>query len=72
MILSEKQVESMDLGQGSLIDLMWTQDAEAVVPNDGSIPEPESWFPAPGGIRVFTWTTPVIRTSARDAALAAT
>ena len=80
MILSDQQVDSMDLGQGSLIDLMWTQDAEAVVPNDGSIPDPESWFPAPGGIRVFTWVkqpvgaTPPTETSGaevRDFGLAA-
>ncbi|MGE3328197.1 MAG: cupin domain-containing protein [Acidimicrobiia bacterium] len=55
IVVADEQVESMDLGQGSLIDLFWALDGEAVLPNDGSLPELSSWFPEPGGLRVFTW-----------------
>src|SRR5688500_1552726 len=71
VFLRDEHVSSMDRGDGSVVDLLWALDGEAVVPNDGSIDEIDTWDPAPGGIRVFTWVlgasprpdTPSVQTS---------
>lgn len=55
VFLSDELVDPRVLDDGTLVDLLWASDSEAVVPNDGTIDEVESWTPAPGGIRVFRW-----------------
>ncbi len=54
VILTDERVETIRAGAFAY-DSMWATDEPAVVPNDGSIPERPSFFPASGGTRVFTW-----------------
>ncbi|MGE0306835.1 MAG: cupin domain-containing protein [Acidimicrobiia bacterium] len=54
VIVSDEHVESLNLGRGSPVDLLWALEADPVVPNDGSIPELGQWFPEPGRMRVST------------------
>src|SRR5689334_3734737 len=55
VVLSDESVSSVNLGAGSLIDLMWALNEEPRVPNDGLIGDIRQWFPDVGGVRVFTW-----------------
>jgi mannose-6-phosphate isomerase-like protein (cupin superfamily) len=54
VIVKDEQVDSIQAG-GFSYDPMWAIDVDAVVPNDGSIPNRTDFFPAFGGVRVITW-----------------
>ncbi|MGE0309716.1 MAG: cupin domain-containing protein [Acidimicrobiia bacterium] len=53
VIVADEFVSSIDFGRGAAIDMVWSVDAGAVVPNDGAPGRAEKWFPDPGGMRVI-------------------